>query len=272
MSDLKTEVKAMIIERLELEGMTPDHIDDTSPLFGEGLGLDSIVALEWVLCIEQHFGVKHKERLKDLRAEVHALTLSATPIPRTLQLALAGVREMSIIATPPIDRMAVRTYVTPFDGVTVREALLREKYRGGQSFFVAPRISDLEDISDFLRRTVPEVTFAVAHGQMAAGALDEQARADQNEQQRPCASQVEETQQADPAHDEGEEGPAAQAGSPDTPAGRVAPPRVMAELAAESDQQQAPPVEIEQAAEAAQRRHRAEQGLSLIHISAPTRP
>ncbi|MBL8547990.1 MAG: transcription-repair coupling factor [Hyphomonadaceae bacterium] len=122
---------------------------------------------------EQHFGVKHKERLKDLRAEVHALTLSATPIPRTLQLALAGVREMSIIATPPIDRMAVRTYVTPFDGVTVREALLREKYRGGQSFFVAPRISDLEDISDFLRRTVPEVTFAVAHGQMAAGALDE---------------------------------------------------------------------------------------------------
>ncbi|OQW62122.1 MAG: transcription-repair coupling factor [Proteobacteria bacterium HN_bin10] len=122
---------------------------------------------------EQHFGVKHKERLKDLRAEVHALTLSATPIPRTLQLALAGVREMSLITTPPIDRMAVRTYVTPFDAVTVREALLREKYRGGQSFFVAPRISDLEEVSDFLRRNVPEVSFAVAHGQMAAGALDE---------------------------------------------------------------------------------------------------
>ena len=122
---------------------------------------------------EQHFGVKHKERLKDLRAEVHALTLSATPIPRTLQLALAGVREMSLITTPPIDRMAVRTYVTPFDGVTIREALLREKYRGGQSFFVTPRISDLEDVADFLRRTVPEVTFAVAHGQMGAGALDE---------------------------------------------------------------------------------------------------
>src|SRR5690606_36867227 len=122
---------------------------------------------------EQHFGVKHKERLKDLRAEVHALTLSATPIPRTLQLALAGVREMSLITTPPIDRMAVRTYVTAFDGVTVREALLREKYRGGQSFFVAPRISDLDEIADFLRRTVPEVTFAIAHGQMASGALDE---------------------------------------------------------------------------------------------------
>jgi transcription-repair coupling factor (superfamily II helicase) len=122
---------------------------------------------------EQHFGVKHKERLKDMRADVHALTLSATPIPRTLQLALAGIREMSLITTPPIDRMAVRTYVTPFDGVTVREALLREKYRGGQSFFVTPRITDLDEAADFLRRQVPEITFAVAHGQMAAGQLDE---------------------------------------------------------------------------------------------------
>jgi transcription-repair coupling factor (superfamily II helicase) len=122
---------------------------------------------------EQHFGVKHKERLKDLRAEVHALTLSATPIPRTLQLALAGVREMSLITTPPIDRMAVRTYVTAFDNVTIREALLREKYRGGQSFFVAPRISDLDDVAEFLRRNVPEVTFQVAHGQMASSQLDE---------------------------------------------------------------------------------------------------
>jgi transcription-repair coupling factor (superfamily II helicase) len=122
---------------------------------------------------EQHFGVKHKERLKDLRSEVHALTLSATPIPRTLQLALAGVREMSLITTPPIDRMAVRTYVTPFDAVTIREALLREKYRGGQSFFVTPRIADLDEAAEFMRRNAPEVTFAVAHGQMAAGALDE---------------------------------------------------------------------------------------------------
>ncbi|MEQ1706890.1 MAG: transcription-repair coupling factor [Terricaulis sp.] len=122
---------------------------------------------------EQHFGVKHKERLKDLRADVHALTLSATPIPRTLQLALAGIREMSLITTPPIDRMAVRTYVTAFDIVTIREALLREKYRGGQSFFVSPRIADLDEAAEFLRRNVPEVTFAIAHGQMAAGSLDE---------------------------------------------------------------------------------------------------
>jgi transcription-repair coupling factor (superfamily II helicase) len=122
---------------------------------------------------EQHFGVKHKERLKELRAEVHALTLSATPIPRTLQLALSGVREMSLITTPPIDRMAVRTYVTAFDDLTIREALLREKYRGGQSFFVSPRIADLDEAAAFLRRNVPEVTFAVAHGQMAPSQLDE---------------------------------------------------------------------------------------------------
>ncbi|MGE0829953.1 MAG: TRCF domain-containing protein, partial [Hyphomonadaceae bacterium] len=122
---------------------------------------------------EQHFGVKHKERLKELRADVHVLTLSATPIPRTLQLSLAGIRDMSIIATPPIDRMAVRTYVTPFDGVTVREALLRERYRGGQSFYVVPRISDLGDAEEFLRTQCPEVSFVSAHGQMPSSQLDE---------------------------------------------------------------------------------------------------
>ena len=92
---------------------------------------------------EQHFGVKHKEALKALRAEVHVMTLTATPIPRTLQMALSGIREMSIIATPPVDRLAVRTYVTPWDPVSIREALLREKYRGGQAYYVAPRIADL---------------------------------------------------------------------------------------------------------------------------------
>jgi transcription-repair coupling factor (superfamily II helicase) len=122
---------------------------------------------------EQHFGVKHKERLKELRADVHVLTLSATPIPRTLQLALSGIREMSVIATPPVDRMAVRTYVTPFDDVTVREALLRERYRGGQSFFVVPRIADLPEMEKYLRERVPEIKFLSAHGQMASGALDE---------------------------------------------------------------------------------------------------
>jgi transcription-repair coupling factor (superfamily II helicase) len=122
---------------------------------------------------EQHFGVKHKERLKELRADVHVLTLSATPIPRTLQLSLSGIRDMSIIATPPIDRMAVRTYVSPFDPVTVREALLRERFRGGQSFSVVPRIADLEDAQKFLTDYCPELRTVAAHGQMGAVALDE---------------------------------------------------------------------------------------------------
>jgi transcription-repair coupling factor (superfamily II helicase) len=122
---------------------------------------------------EQHFGVQHKERLKELRAEVHVLTLSATPIPRTLQLAMTGVRELSIIATPPVDRLAVRTFVSPFDELLVREALLRERYRGGQSFFVCPRIEDLEEAAAFLRQNVPEAKFVVAHGQMPATELED---------------------------------------------------------------------------------------------------
>jgi transcription-repair coupling factor (superfamily II helicase) len=122
---------------------------------------------------EQHFGVAHKEKLKQLRAEVHVLTLTATPIPRTLQLALSGVRDMSIIATPPVDRLAVRTFVSPFDPIVVREALLRERYRGGQCFYVCPRIEDLADAKAFLDKTVPEVRVAVAHGQMPSGMLED---------------------------------------------------------------------------------------------------
>jgi transcription-repair coupling factor (superfamily II helicase) len=122
---------------------------------------------------EQHFGVAHKERLKELRSEVHVLTLSATPIPRTLQLALTGVRELSIIATPPVDRLAVRTFVTPFDPLAIREALLRERYRGGQAFYVVPRIDDLAEVKEFLAKEVPEARVAVAHGQMAAGQLED---------------------------------------------------------------------------------------------------
>ena len=122
---------------------------------------------------EQHFGVKHKERLKELRADVHVLTLTATPIPRTLQLALTGVRELSLITTPPVDRLAVRTFIAPFDGLVVREALLRERYRGGQSFYVCPRISDLAEVKAFLDEHVPELKVAVAHGQMAPGELDD---------------------------------------------------------------------------------------------------
>jgi transcription-repair coupling factor (superfamily II helicase) len=122
---------------------------------------------------EQHFGVTHKERLKQMKADVHVLTLTATPIPRTLQLALSGVRDLSLITTPPIDRLAVRTFISPFDPLVVREALLREHYRGGQSFYVAPRIADLRETEEFLKTTVPEVKCAVGHGQMAASVLEE---------------------------------------------------------------------------------------------------
>lgn len=121
---------------------------------------------------EQHFGVAHKERLKELRTEVHVLTLTATPIPRTLQLALTGVRELSLIASPPVDRLAVRTFVSPFDPLILREALLREKYRGGQAFYVCPRIEDLAARKQFLDEHVPEIRCAVAHGQMPATELE----------------------------------------------------------------------------------------------------
>ena len=121
---------------------------------------------------EQHFGVIQKERLKELRSEVHILTLSATPIPRTLQMSLSGVKELSIIATAPVDRMAVRNYVMPYDSVIVREAILREHQRGGRIFFVVPRIQDLNQLHDKLARQIPEVKIEVAHGQMSPDALD----------------------------------------------------------------------------------------------------
>ncbi len=126
---------------------------------------------------EQHFGVAHKERLKQMRSDIHVLTLTATPIPRTLQLSLTGVRDLSIIGTPPVDRLAIRTYVSEFDAVTIREALLREHYRGGQSFYVVPRITDLPEIEAFLQEQLPELSYVVAHGQLAAGDLDERMNA-----------------------------------------------------------------------------------------------
>ncbi|HEY0269817.1 MAG TPA: transcription-repair coupling factor [Sphingomonas sp.] len=122
---------------------------------------------------EQRFGVTHKERLKTLKADVHVLTLTATPIPRTLQMAMSGLRDLSVIQTPPVDRLAVRTYVMPWDPVVIREALLREHYRGGQAYFVAPKIADLPDIERFLREEVPEVRYVVAHGQMAPTEVEE---------------------------------------------------------------------------------------------------
>lgn len=121
---------------------------------------------------EQLFGVKQKERLKQLKADVHMLTLSATPIPRTLQMSLTGIKDLSLIATPPVDRLAIRSFTMPYDPVVLRNAILREHYRGGQIFYVAPRISDLDEIAIKIRELVPEIKITKAHGQMLPDDLD----------------------------------------------------------------------------------------------------
>ena len=152
-----------------------DIVIGTHALLAKSIRFKSLGLL--IIDEEQHFGVGHKERLKQMRTDIHVLTLTATPIPRTLQLSLTGVRDLSIIGTPPVDRLAIRTYVSDFDAMTLREALLREHYRGGQSFFVVPRIADLPEIETFLAEQVPEVSVVVAHGQMAAGELDDRMNA-----------------------------------------------------------------------------------------------
>ncbi|MBE6449769.1 MAG: transcription-repair coupling factor [Alphaproteobacteria bacterium] len=122
---------------------------------------------------EQHFGVAHKEQLKSLKASIHVLTLTATPIPRTLQMSLTGVRDLSVIATPPVDRLAVSTFVMPFDSVILRDAMLREHQRGGQIFYVCPRISDMFPLLEKLRKMVPELKIVAAHGQMKPTELEQ---------------------------------------------------------------------------------------------------
>ncbi len=155
----------------ELADGAVDIVVGTHALLGKAIQFNDLGLL--VVDEEQHFGVVHKEKLKALRAEVHVLTLSATPIPRTLQLALTGVRDLSIIASPPVDRLAVRTFVSPFDPLIVREALLRERYRGGQAFYIVPRIEDIAGAKEFLDKNVPEARVAVAHGQMPPTVLED---------------------------------------------------------------------------------------------------
>lgn len=156
------------------EGLTDGRVDiviGTHALLAKSIEFRDLGLM--IVDEEQHFGVKHKERLKEFRGDTHVLTLTATPIPRTLQLAMSGIRDLSLIATPPVDRLAVRTTVGPFDPVVARETLLREHYRGGQSFYVAPRIKDLTAIGEFLTEEVPELKYKVAHGQMSAGELED---------------------------------------------------------------------------------------------------
>ncbi len=163
--------KELTLTKKEVADGKTDIVVGTHALLGAGINFANLGLL--IIDEEQHFGVKHKERLKELKSDVHVLTLSATPIPRTLQLAMTGVRELSLITTPPVDRMAVRTFISPFDPLVIRETLMREHYRGGQSFYVCPRLADLADIHAFLQSDVPELKVAVAHGQMPAGELED---------------------------------------------------------------------------------------------------
>ncbi len=121
---------------------------------------------------EQRFGVRHKERIKQLRANVDVLTLTATPIPRTLHMAMAGIRDLSVIDTPPQDRLPIRTYMLPYDERLVREAILREMDRGGQVFFVHNRVQSIYYIANKLQQLVPEARIVVGHGQMEEHQLE----------------------------------------------------------------------------------------------------
>ena len=147
-----------------------DIVIGTHALLGKGVQFDNLGLV--IVDEEQHFGVTQKEKLKGIGADIHVLTLTATPIPRTLQLALSGVREMSLIATPPVDRLAVRTFVLPYDPVVVREAIMREHYRGGQVFYVCPRIEDMARLTERIGKLVPEIKMVAAHGQMAPTQLE----------------------------------------------------------------------------------------------------
>ena len=156
------------------EGLRDGHVNiviGTHALFGKNVKFDNLGLV--IVDEEQRFGVKQKERLKEIKSDVHVLTLSATPIPRTLQMSLTGVKEMSLITTPPVDRLAIRTFVMPFDGMVIREALMREHYRGGQTFYVCPRIKDMKELEDSLKELVPELKVIAAHGQMTPTELED---------------------------------------------------------------------------------------------------
>ncbi len=157
--------------REDAEAGRVEIVIGTTALLAKGMKFKQLGLV--VVDEEQHFGVAQKERLKELRADVHVLTLSATPIPRTLQMALAGVRDLSLIASPPVDRLAVRSFVLPFDPVVIREAIMREKFRGGQVFYVVPRIEDLGAVRERLAQIVPECRIAVAHGQLPPGQIED---------------------------------------------------------------------------------------------------
>ncbi|UCM85761.1 MAG: transcription-repair coupling factor [Rickettsia endosymbiont of Culicoides impunctatus] len=170
LSSLVSNKDAKIIKE-QIKNGTANIIIGTHALLSKNIEFNNLRLL--IIDEEQHFGVAQKEYLKSLRATMHVLSLSATPIPRTMQMSMVGLKDLSIIATPPMDRLEVRTTVMPFDQVIIRDALLRERFRGGRIFYVVPRIKDIPNIERYLQTIVPELKYKVAHGQMPAGKIDE---------------------------------------------------------------------------------------------------
>ncbi|AEK74913.1 transcription-repair coupling factor [Rickettsia conorii subsp. heilongjiangensis] len=170
LSSVISSKEAKII-RSELESGKINIIIGTHSLLHKNIKFFNLKLL--IIDEEQHFGVGQKEFLKSLKSSSHVLAMSATPIPRTLQMSMTGLKELSIIATPPLNRLEVRTLVMPFDPVIIRDALLREHFRGGRSFYVVPRIKDIEDITKQLKQIVPELSYKIAYGKMTPSKIDE---------------------------------------------------------------------------------------------------
>ncbi|WP_407276293.1 transcription-repair coupling factor [Halothiobacillus sp. DCM-1] len=148
-----------------------DIVIGTHKLLSDGLDFRQLGLV--IIDEEQRFGVRHKEQLKRLRAEVHLLTLTATPIPRTLNMALSGIRDLSIIATPPRERLAVKTLVLQWDDAQIREAVQRELNRGGQVYFLYNEVKTIDKMAEQLQRLIPEARIAIAHGQLSERALEQ---------------------------------------------------------------------------------------------------
>ncbi|MCY4445334.1 MAG: transcription-repair coupling factor [Rhodobacteraceae bacterium] len=170
LSSMKTKKEAeTIIKKLEIGQI--DIIVGTHSLLSDKVRFKQLGLV--IIDEEQNFGVEQKEKLKKLKSEVHILTLTATPIPRTLQLALSGLKDISLLITPPLGRQPISTFITEFDPVLLRQSLIREKQRGGQSIIIVPRIMQLTKYEKFLKKNVPEVEFVKAHGRMNSQDLEE---------------------------------------------------------------------------------------------------
>jgi transcription-repair coupling factor (superfamily II helicase) len=162
------------LRKKALDGLEKGQVDvviGTHALLGKTVKFKDIGLV--VVDEEHHFGVRHKERLKQMKDNVDVLTLTATPIPRTMQMALGGLRDLSLITSPPVDRLAVRTYVMKMDSKVIREAILREIHRDGQVFVVTPYVDDIPKLSERINALVPEASIRIAHGQMSRDEMED---------------------------------------------------------------------------------------------------